>query len=34
MAGVMDSKASGYLSDGATGFGARLLADYSIEISK
>lgn len=34
MAGVMDSKAKGYIKDGATGFGARLLADYSVEISK
>lgn len=34
MAGVMDSKATGYLSAGGTGFGARLLADYAVEVSK
>lgn len=33
MAGVMDSKATGYLSAGGTGFGARLLADYAVKVS-
>lgn len=35
MAGVMEkSKASGYYAKSATGYGARLLADYTVEISK
>ncbi|MFS0574560.1 leucyl aminopeptidase family protein [Sporosarcina sp. 179-K 3D1 HS] len=35
MAGVMDkSKASGYYTKSATGYGARLLADFTTEISK
>ncbi|BAQ12033.1 aminopeptidase a/i [Bacillus sp. OxB-1] len=35
MAGVMDkSKASGYYTKSATGYGARLLADYTAELSK
>ncbi|MHA6258295.1 leucyl aminopeptidase family protein [Sporosarcina sp. CAU 1771] len=35
MAGVMDkSKASGYYAKSATGYGARLLADYTTHISK
>lgn len=34
MAGVMDSKEKGYYANSATGFGARLLADYAVEISK
>lgn len=34
MAGVMDSKESGYYGNSATGFGARLLADYATKISK
>lgn len=34
MAGVMDSKAKGYHSDAGTGFGARLLADYTEHISE
>lgn len=34
MAGVMESKAEGYYGDSATGFGARLLADYAIHVSK
>lgn len=34
MAGVMESKEAGYYGNSATGFGARLLADYAVEISK
>ena len=35
MAGVMEkSKATGYYAKSATGYGARLLADYTVEISK
>ena len=34
MAGVMDSKAAGYYGNSATGFGARLLADYTKHVSK
>src|SRR5699024_5528262 len=34
MAGVMESKADGYYGDSATGFGARLLADYTRHVSK
>lgn len=35
MAGVMDkSKASGYYAKSATGYGARLLADFTVEVSK
>lgn len=34
MAGVMDSKESGYYGNSATGFGARLLADYAEKISE
>ncbi len=34
MAGVMDSKQGGYYGNSATGFGARLLADYTTKISK
>jgi len=34
MAGVMESKASGYYGNSATGFGARLLADYTKHVSK
>lgn len=33
MAGVMESKEEGYYRNSATGFGARLLADYAVEIS-
>lgn len=33
MAGVMDSKQGGYYGDSATGFGTRLLADYTTKIS-
>ena len=34
MAGVMESKADGYYGNSATGFGARLLADYANYVSK
>lgn len=34
MAGVMDSKEKGYYGNSATGFGARLLADYAEKVSK
>ncbi|MEI3607414.1 leucyl aminopeptidase family protein [Pseudogracilibacillus sp. SE30717A] len=34
MAGVMDSKESGYYGNSATGYGARLLADYAVHASK
>ncbi|HLR69806.1 MAG TPA: leucyl aminopeptidase family protein [Pseudogracilibacillus sp.] len=34
MAGVMDSKENGYYSNGGTGYGARLLADYAVHVSK
>lgn len=34
MAGVMESKEAGYYRNSATGFGARLLADYAVEVSK
>lgn len=34
MAGTMDSKQKGYYDNGATGYGARLLADFAKEISK
>ena len=34
MAGVMESKAEGYYGNTATGFGARLLADYAKHVSK
>lgn len=34
MAGVMDSPQSGYYAKSATGFGARLLADYTAQVSK
>src|SRR5690625_3235188 len=34
MAGVMESKAAGYYGNSATGFGARLLADYTRHVSK
>ena len=34
MAGVMESKQSGYYGNTATGFGARLLADYANYVSK
>lgn len=34
MAGVMESKEEGYYRNSATGFGARLLADYAVSISK
>jgi len=34
MAGVMDSKEEGYYKNSATGFGTRLLADYTVHISK
>lgn len=35
MAGVMDkNKASGYYAKSATGYGARLLADFTVEVSK
>jgi len=34
MAGVMDSKTKGYYKSGATGFGARLLADYAVKVSE
>src|SRR5690625_1598483 len=33
MAGVMESKEEGYYRNSATGFGARLLADYAVEVS-
>src|SRR5690625_2634378 len=33
MAGVMDSKESGYYGNSGTGFGARLLADYTVHVS-
>ncbi|TXL65157.1 leucyl aminopeptidase family protein [Cerasibacillus terrae] len=34
MAGVMDSTEKGYYGNSATGFGARLLADFAVEVSK
>src|SRR5690625_142877 len=34
MAGVMDSQESGYYTKSATGFGARLLADFTNHVSK
>ncbi|MFD2132765.1 leucyl aminopeptidase family protein [Pseudogracilibacillus auburnensis] len=34
MAGVMESKEKGYYGNSATGFGARLLADYAVHVSK
>lgn len=34
MAGRMDSKEAGYYTNSATGFGARLLADYTEHVSK
>ena len=34
MAGVMSSKEAGYYANSATGFGARLLADYTEHVSK
>lgn len=34
MAGTMDTKQEGYYASGATGFGARLLADYAEKISE
>lgn len=34
MAGVMEKKAEGYYTDAASGYGARLLADYAEAISK
>lgn len=34
MAGVMESKSIGYYGASATGFGARLLADYAVEVSQ
>lgn len=34
MAGVMDTKPKGYYNQAATGFGARLLADYAVHVSK
>ncbi len=34
MAGVMDGRNDGYYVNGATGFGARLLADYALSISE
>lgn len=34
MAGTMDSKQKGYYDNGATGYGARLLADFAAAISK
>lgn len=34
MAGVMDSKEKGYYANSATGFGARLLADYAVKVSE
>lgn len=34
MAGVMDTKTKGYYHQAATGFGARLLADYAVHVSK
>lgn len=34
MAGVMESKNEGYYTSAASGYGARLLADYAVEISK
>jgi len=34
MAGVMDSKESGYYGNSATGYGARLLADFAVHASK
>lgn len=33
MAGVMDGKQAGYYAKGATGYGARLLADFTISVS-
>src|SRR5699024_7282116 len=34
MAGVMESEQTGYYTKSATGFGARLLADFTKQISK
>jgi len=34
MASVMDTKTKGYYSQSATGFGARLLADYAVHVSE
>ncbi|WP_077328340.1 M17 family metallopeptidase [Virgibacillus siamensis] len=34
MAGVMASQENGYYSKAASGFGARLLADYTVDVSK
>lgn len=34
MAGVMESKEEGYYRSSATGFGARLLADYTVKVSE
>lgn len=34
MAGVMDSKQEGYYGNSSTGYGARLLADYAVRVSK
>ncbi|MEI3611830.1 M17 family metallopeptidase [Pseudogracilibacillus sp. SO30301A] len=34
MAGVMDSKQEGYYGNSSTGYGARLLADYVVHVSK
>ncbi len=34
MAGVMDSKESGYYGNSSTGYGARLLADYAVHVSE
>src|SRR5690625_2713359 len=34
MAGVMESKSKGYYGKSATGFGARLLADYAVKVSQ
>src|SRR5699024_4840178 len=34
MAGTMDSKQKGYYDNGATGYSARLLADFAVAISK
>lgn len=34
MAGVMDSQEKGYYAKSATGYGARLLADYTVHVSK
>lgn len=34
MAGVMDSKQGGYYGNSSTGYGARLLADYAVHVSK